>query len=82
MSVICLERCDWHCQRSPKARRYGEAASGNFGTSRCCCLLAAAVAGGAGAVYFGLRHFNARGRADNFKRAELAGHVAYCHAHG
>jgi collagenase-like PrtC family protease len=44
--------------------------------------LSAAVAGGADAVYLGLRHFNARGRAANFKRHDLAGHVAYCHAHG
>ncbi len=44
--------------------------------------LPAAVAGGADAVYLGLRHFNARGRAENFRRAELPGHVAYLHRHG
>jgi len=43
--------------------------------------LPAAVAGGAHAVYFGLRHFNARGRAENFRLAELPGHVIehVCH---
>ena len=44
--------------------------------------LPAAVAGGATAVYLGLRHFNARGRAENFRTAELARHVAYLHHHG
>ncbi len=44
--------------------------------------LPAAVAGGAHAVYFGLRHFNARGRAENFRLAELPGHVAWLHGHG
>ncbi|MHC5068391.1 MAG: peptidase U32 family protein, partial [Planctomycetota bacterium] len=44
--------------------------------------LPAAVAGGADAVYLGLRHFNARGRAENFRSAELADHVAYLHHHG
>lgn len=44
--------------------------------------LPAAVAGGADAVYLGLRHFNARGRAENFRIADLAGHVAYLHRHG
>lgn len=44
--------------------------------------LPAAVAGGATAVYLGLRHFNARGRAENFRKAELPGHVAYLHRHG
>ncbi len=44
--------------------------------------LPAAVAGGADAVFLGLRHFNARGRAENFRRAELPGHVAYLHRHG
>lgn len=44
--------------------------------------LPAAVAGGADAVYLGLRHFNARGRAENFRTAELAHHVAYLHRHG
>lgn len=44
--------------------------------------LPAAVAGGADAVFLGLRHFNARGRAENFRKAELAHHVAYLHHHG
>ena len=44
--------------------------------------LRAAVAGGADAVYLGLRHFNARGRAANFRRDELPSHVDYLHAHG
>ena len=44
--------------------------------------LPAAVAGGANAVYLGLRHFNARGRAENFRKADLAHHVAYLHRHG
>ena len=44
--------------------------------------LPAAVAGGADAVYLGLRHFNARGRAENFRLAELPRHVEYLHRHG
>jgi putative protease len=44
--------------------------------------LPAAVAGGANAVFLGLRHFNARGRAENFRTAELPHHVAYLHHHG
>jgi putative protease len=44
--------------------------------------LPAAVAGGADAVYLGLRHFNARGRAENFRKAELPGQVAWLHRHG
>ena len=44
--------------------------------------LPAAVAGGADAVFLGLRHFNARGRAENFRKAELPRHVAYLHHHG
>ena len=44
--------------------------------------LPAAVAGGADAVYLGLRHFNARGRAENFRLADLPDHVAYLHEHG
>jgi U32 family peptidase len=44
--------------------------------------LPAAVAGGADAVYLGLRHFNARGRAENFRKADLPLHVAYLHRHG
>ena len=43
--------------------------------------LPAAVAGGADAVFLGLRHFNARGRAENFRKADLAGHVRYLHDH-
>ncbi len=44
--------------------------------------LPAAVAGGADAVYLGLRHFNARGRAENFRTADLARQVDYLHGHG
>ncbi|MEK7413967.1 MAG: U32 family peptidase, partial [Planctomycetota bacterium] len=44
--------------------------------------LPAAVAGGADAVYLGLRHFNARGRAENFRRADLPRYVDYLHRHG
>ncbi len=44
--------------------------------------LPAAVAGGADAVYLGLRHFNARGRAENFRKADLPRYVAYLHRHG
>jgi len=44
--------------------------------------LPAAVAGGADAVYLGLRHFNARGRAENFRKADLPRHVSYLHRHG
>ena len=44
--------------------------------------LPAAVAGGADAVYLGLRHFNARGRAENFRKADLPRHVGYLHRHG
>ncbi len=43
--------------------------------------LPAAVAGGADAVFLGLRHFNARGRAENFRKADLPGYVSYLHAH-
>lgn len=43
--------------------------------------LPAAVAGGADAVFLGLRHFNARGRAENFRKADLAGYVNYLHEH-
>ncbi len=42
----------------------------------------AAVANGANAVYFGLDQFNARMRADNFTRADLASLMPYLHAHG
>ncbi len=41
--------------------------------------LPAAVAGGANAVYLGLRHFNARGRAENFRVADLPEHLSYLH---
>jgi putative protease len=44
--------------------------------------LPAAVAGGADAVFLGLRHFNARGRAENFRKAELPRQVDYLHGHG
>lgn len=44
--------------------------------------LPAAVAGGADAVYFGLRHFNARGRADNVRMAKLPRLLGYLHTHG
>ena len=44
--------------------------------------LPAAVAGGADAVFLGLRHFNARGRAENFRKADLPRHVEYLHQHG
>ena len=44
--------------------------------------LPAAVAGGADAVYLGLRHFNARGRAENFRKSDLPRHVDYLHGHG
>jgi putative protease len=40
------------------------------------------VAGGADAVYLGLRHFNARGRAENFRKTDLPRDVAYLHHHG
>ncbi len=42
----------------------------------------AAVANGAHAVYFGLDQFNARMRADNFTRADLASLIPYLHGHG
>ncbi len=42
----------------------------------------AAVANGANAVYFGLDRFNARMRADNFTREDLAALVPFLHAHG
>lgn len=40
------------------------------------------MAGGADAVYVGLRHFNARGRAENFRQDDLPRQVAYLHRHG
>lgn len=42
----------------------------------------AAVANGAQAVYFGLDKFNARMRADNFTRGDLAALVPFLHGHG
>lgn len=42
----------------------------------------AAVAEGADAVYFGLPEFNARLRADNFRREELPELMRFLHAHG
>lgn len=60
-----------------KARRRPEVLA-PVGSPDC---LPAAVAGGADAVFLGLRHFNARGRAENFRKAELAHHVAYLHHH-
>jgi U32 family peptidase len=42
----------------------------------------AAVAAGADAVYFGLPEFNARLRADNFRREELPELMGFLHAHG
>ncbi len=49
------------------------------GDSEC---LRAAVAAGADAVYLGLRRFNARGRAENFKSDVLPAHVQYAHSWG
>ncbi len=42
----------------------------------------AAVANGAHAVYFGLEQFNARMRADNFTREDLAALVPFLHSRG
>ncbi|MBR1982318.1 MAG: U32 family peptidase [Akkermansia sp.] len=42
----------------------------------------AAVANGADAVYFGLDQFNARMRADNFTRDDLASLIPFLHSHG
>jgi U32 family peptidase len=44
--------------------------------------LKAAVAAGADAVYLGLRRFNARGRAENFRSDGLPDHVRYAHSWG
>jgi putative protease len=44
--------------------------------------LRAAVANGADAVYFGLPHFNARLRADNFLEEEIPSVVEFAHRHG
>lgn len=43
--------------------------------------LKAAVINGADAVYFGLRRFNARARAQNFNQSELVDVVRYLHNH-
>ena len=42
----------------------------------------AAVANGADAIYFGLQHFNARMRADNFTLDDLPALMRYLHHHG
>lgn len=42
----------------------------------------AAINGGADAVYFGGKHFNARQRADNFDEQEMVEMVDLCHRHG
>ncbi len=42
----------------------------------------AAVANGADAVYFGLDHFNARMRADNFSLEDLPALIPFLHSHG
>lgn len=44
--------------------------------------LEAAVANGADAVYFGVEGFNARMRAANFRRSELAEIMGWLHARG
>ncbi|HLD72043.1 MAG TPA: peptidase U32 family protein [Candidatus Nanoarchaeia archaeon] len=44
--------------------------------------LRAAVENGADAVYFGVKEFNARRRADNFELKEVAEIVDYCHKNG
>ncbi|MBP9837994.1 MAG: U32 family peptidase [Proteobacteria bacterium] len=45
-------------------------------------MMKAAVENGADAVYFGVESFNARLRADNFKREELPETMAYLHQRG
>jgi len=52
------------------------APSGNWDCAR------AAVANGADAVFFGLPRFNARKRADNFKRADLPKLMEFLYRHG
>ncbi|MBI4980455.1 U32 family peptidase [Candidatus Woesearchaeota archaeon] len=42
----------------------------------------AAVENGADAVYFGVKEFNARRRADNFELEEVSEIVSYCHKNG
>jgi U32 family peptidase len=42
----------------------------------------AAVANGADAIFFGLAHFNARMRADNFTAADLPELMRFLHSHG
>ena len=69
----------WRCWREGEAAPMHKLPEILAPAGEAACL-PAAVAGGADAVYLGLRH--ARGRAANFKRHDLAGHVAYCHAHG
>jgi len=44
--------------------------------------LRAAVFNGADAVYFGVRGFNARRRAENFSDGDLGGVVSFCHQRG
>lgn len=65
-------------QRAPESQHSPEilAPAGNWDCVR------AAVANGAHAVYFGLDQFNARMRADNFTRADLASLVPFLHGYG
>ena len=63
----------------PEARRHRTELLAPAGNREC---LLAAVANGADAVYLGLDRFNARMRAGNFTRADLASIVPYLHAHG
>jgi putative protease len=49
------------------------------GSEEC---IKAAVQNGADAVYFGLKNFSARARAQNFDAAELARTMKYLHRHG
>jgi putative protease len=48
----------------------------------CWASLRAAVANGADAVYFGVESFNARLRAENFRREDLPEVMAWLHARG
>jgi len=48
----------------------------------CWASLRAAVANGADAVYFGVESFNARLRAENFRRQDLPEVMAWLHARG
>ena len=52
------------------------APAGNWDCAR------AAVANGADAIFFGLPRFNARMRADNFKKADLPKLMEFLHRHG